>query len=108
MVSHAGNYVAHPNAARLGRPMLASDPWVEPFLGHFRRGEGFVTESFSKTLNDQTYRLAAPLTIGHSTTPWTVVVTRPEREVLAEAVALRNLIIGIGAGSLAVVLGVVW
>ncbi len=108
LVSAAGNYLAHPNFSRLGKPMLASDPWVKPYLGHFARGEGFMTESYSRTLDDQTYRLAAPFTVGRTATAWNVVVTRPEREVLAEAVALRNLVIVIACGSLAAVLAVVW
>ncbi len=108
LISHQGRYVAHPNAKRLGKPMVESDPWVQPLLGNFLRGEGFVTESYSKTLDDQTYRIAAPVRIGAASTPWSVVVTRPEREVLAEARHLRNVIVLIGVLALGVILTVVW
>ena len=32
LVSNQGTYVAHPNAARAGKPMVATDPWVKPHL----------------------------------------------------------------------------
>ncbi|HWA24278.1 MAG TPA: methyl-accepting chemotaxis protein [Lacunisphaera sp.] len=108
VVSNRGLYVAHPKLERCGKPMIATDPWVEPFLGKLRQGEPFETESFSHTLNDTTYRFAHPIRIGHSATPWAVVVTIRESEVLAPARQLRNAIMTIAATVLLVVLVIVW
>lgn len=108
LVSNRGLYVAHPKMERAGKPMAASDAWVQPFLGHVERGTAFVTESYSHTLKDLTFRLAAPVSIGGSVTPWSSVITITESEVLAPATKLRNRVLAIGAVVLAVVLLVVW
>jgi methyl-accepting chemotaxis protein len=108
LVSNKGIYVAHPNAERCGHPMVDTDPWVQPFLALIQGGRTFETESYSKTLNDTTYRLSAPVSIGETVTPWSVVVTMRESEVMASAVRLRNLILEIGVTVLGAVLVVVW
>ena len=108
LISNRGVYVAHPKLERCGKPMVATDPWVQPFLGNFQKGLSFDTESFSHTLDDNTFRLASPVTIGRTGTPWSVVITLRESEVLAPAVRLRNIILLIGATVLLAVLAVVW
>ncbi len=90
LVSNRGLYVAHPRADRAGKPMVDSDAWVKPYLEEIQRGEAFLVESFSSTLNDMTFRVAAPVVIGRSTTPWVSIITLPEGEVLASAIELRN------------------
>jgi methyl-accepting chemotaxis protein len=108
LVSNRGVYVAHPKVERCGKPMVDSDPWVAPFLTSIREGRAFETQSFSHTLQDNTYRFGTPVRIGASTTPWAVSVTLREGEVLASARQLRTVIIGIGAAVLGFVLLVVW
>ena len=108
LVSNRGLYVAHPKVERCGKPMVATDPWVEPFLGRIKSGEPFETESYSHTLNDNTYRFGDPVQIGKATTPWAVAITIRESEVLAPARAMRNTIILIAAAVLAAVLVIVW
>jgi methyl-accepting chemotaxis protein len=108
LISNKGVYVAHPNAARNGKPMVDTDAWVKPYLGSFTKGEKFFVESYSRTLNDMTFRIASPVRIGTTTTPWSSVVTITEGEVLAPARKIRNQVIAIGGAVLAVVLLVVW
>jgi len=108
LVSNRGVYVAHPKTERCGKPMVATDPWVQPFLEQIRSGRSFETEAFSHTLNDNTFRFGAPVRIGAATTPWTVSITIRESEVLAAARQLRNTIIVIAVTVLVAVLTVVW
>ncbi len=108
LVSNGGLYVAHPKVERCGKPMLVTDPWIRPFLANIQRGESFNTESFSQTLNDNTFRIGSPVSIGRTRTPWTIVITLRESEVLAPAVQLRNILLSMGASVLLVVLLVVW
>ncbi len=108
LVSNQGKYVAHPKVERCGQPMVETDPWVEPFLAHLRDGRAFETQSFSHTLNDTTFRFGHPVRLGSSTTPWSVVLTIREGEVLAGARALRDMILVAAAAVLLVVLGTVW
>ena len=108
LVSNRGLYVAHPKVERCGKPVVATDPWVEPFLGKLKQGEAFETESFSHTLNDNTFRFGDPVTIGKAVTPWAVMITIREGEVLAPARELRNTIILTAVAVLAGVLLIVW
>ena len=108
LVSNSGLYAAHPRSERLGKPMKTFDPWVEPFLDDLKKGEAFETESFSRTLNDLTFRFGVPVRIGAATTPWAVSITIRESEVLAGARKLRNTIMVSGALVLGAVLLVVW
>ena len=108
LVSNRGLYVAHPKVERCGQPMINTDPWVQPFLGQIRDGKTFEGESFSHTLNDHTFRLASPVTIGATATPWAIIVTICESEVLASSIRLRNLILEIAGAVLLAVLAVVW
>ena len=108
LVSNRGMYIAHPSTERWGKPMVESEPWVQPFLGHIQRGQSFETEAFSATLNDNTFRFASAVDIGAAKTPWAVSVTARESEMLAGARELRNTIIVMSALMLAFVLAIVW
>lgn len=107
LVSNKGLYVAHPNSARLGKPMVDSDPWSAPFQDQIRTGADFATQSFSATLGMLVFRNAVAFSIGESTTPWSTIISMPEAEALAPAVRLRNTIVAIGGGVLVLVLVVV-
>jgi methyl-accepting chemotaxis protein len=108
LVSNHGVYVAHPQVERSGKPVIESDPWAKAFLGHIKEGRSFDTEAFSDTLQDNTYRFCAPVHLGGARTPWAVVVTVRESEVLAGARQLRTNIIAISAVVLTFVLAIVW
>ncbi|MCP4716857.1 MAG: hypothetical protein GY868_17170 [Deltaproteobacteria bacterium] len=77
VISGNAHYVAHPEQARIGKPVIESDPWVEPYIAKLKAGEPFQTESLSKTTNDSALRVCVPINIGATTTPWAVLVTIP-------------------------------
>ncbi|MCP4716371.1 MAG: hypothetical protein GY868_14725, partial [Deltaproteobacteria bacterium] len=49
ILSNNVHYVAHPKKERVGQPVVETDSWIEPFLEKIKSGEGFITESLSKT-----------------------------------------------------------
>ncbi len=108
LVSNGGKYVAHPKPERNGKPLVESDPWAQPHLDEIKRGEAFMSESYSATLNDVSYRIAVPVQLGESTMPWAAIATAIRGEVLATATYTRNLVIAIGGAVLLGVLVVVW
>ena len=105
--SNIGNYVAHPSEDRVTQPGVKFDAWLEPKLENVRKGEAFVTESYSSTLKDDVYRVASPVTIGLTGKPWMVVASVPKGTVLALAHSLRTITIVIGLIALITILGVV-
>jgi methyl-accepting chemotaxis protein len=88
--------------------MVDTDPWIQPFLGNIQRGAAFEAENFSHTLNDMTFRFGTSVDIGAAKTPWSVVITITEGEVLAAAHELRDTIIAVSAIVLGFVLAIVW
>ena len=108
VVSNTANYVVHPRAERLGKPLVESDPWAQPFLASIADGQAFLTESYSKTLGTNTYRAVAPIVLGETGTPWSAVLTLREDAMLAGARATRNRLLAVSGVATAVVLAVVW
>ncbi|WP_404424018.1 methyl-accepting chemotaxis protein [Nibricoccus sp. IMCC34717] len=107
LVSNAGKYLSHPDSARVGKPLVDTDAWAEPFLAAIKSGEGFETTNFSKTLNDRVYRIATPLHVADIKTPWSVIANVPTTEVLAPVRKIRNQSIAIGSVAAVLVLGFV-
>jgi methyl-accepting chemotaxis protein len=105
--SHQGRYASHPQAERLGQPGTKFDPWLQPKLGDVAAGREFIVQTFSHTLNDTVFRVAKPVVIGDTGTPWVVIVSIQEGRVLATARSLRNTSLLIGGITLVAVLGVV-
>jgi len=105
--SHTGLYASHPDAERLGQPGPKFDPWLQPRLGDVAAGHEFVVQTFSHTLNDTVFRVAKPVMIGDTGTPWSVIVSIQEGRVLATARSLRDTSLLIGGITLIAVLGVV-
>ncbi len=106
--SNRGLYVAHPKTERLGEPGQKFDPWLESKLSDVAAGRVFELNTFSHTLNDTVFRIAAPVHIGRTGTPWSVIVSIQENRVLATARSLRNMALAIGGLTLAAVLAVVF
>ncbi len=106
--THGGLYASHPRAERLGVAGVQHDPWLKDFLADVAAGRPFLTNTFSRTLNDQVFRIAEPVEIGDTGTPWSVVVSIQEATVLREARALRNATFVLGGVSLLVVLALVY
>lgn len=108
LVSGAGLYVAHPREERVGKPIVASDPWIQPHLADIRAGERFFASSVSKTLGQTVFRVAAPVSIGRGGAAWSAIVSIPEGEVLAAARRLSGMVATVGGVMLLLVLVVVW
>jgi len=105
--SNHGLYVAHPQAERLGQPGPKFDPWLEPKLSDVAAGRDFLVRTFSHTLQDTVFRIARPVVIGNTGTPWSVIVSIQEGRVLATARSLRNTSLLVGGITLIAVLAVV-
>jgi methyl-accepting chemotaxis protein len=101
------SFVYHPNKERIGKSLTEVDLWAVPLLPSIKKGETFATETLSHTLNAMTLRIGAPVTVGLTGTPWMVLVTYPQSEVLAEAHHLQAVLIASGAGIMLLVVGVI-
>lgn len=108
IVSNGGYYVSHPNAERIGKELVASDPWAAPFLGRIKSGELFDTTNQSKSLGSEVARISVPVTFGRSKAPWAVIVNIPIDEILEKANQIQYVTMGIGSIAMLVLLGTVF
>ncbi|WP_300675020.1 methyl-accepting chemotaxis protein [Desulfoluna sp.] len=89
IISNGGLYVSHPDEGRLGGSLFASEPWATEFQQEIKSGQLFMTSNFSKTLNTPVLRVSAPISIGLTDTPWTAMISIPEKMILREAHKIR-------------------
>lgn len=108
IVSYNGLYAGHPKAERRGQSFLEHDPWAEAYLSQLKSGQPFEARNESRTLGGPAIRIAGPIEIGHTGTPWTAIVNLSRTEMMQPVRELRNLSIGIGLGVLLLMLGLVY
>jgi len=96
VISNSGLHVTHPKSERLGQPVVKADPWAAPFMDKIKSGEGFVTKSHSASLGEEVSRICAPVLIGNSKTPWSVMVSVPMSKVLEKANEIKYVSMAIG------------
>jgi methyl-accepting chemotaxis protein len=107
-VSNKGVIVSHPSRERIGQASTVGDPWMQEYLANVSAGKEFQTRNFSDTLRDQVFRIAQPIHLGETGTPWSVIVHLPEGQVLATARSLKWTAVFSGLGTLGAVLVVVF
>ena len=107
VLSNDARYVADPDLQQIGQSLEETESWVRPFLSRIRNGEGFETEARSEALEDVVKKIAVPIRIGQTTTPWATLVTLPLSKVNASADGIMFFGTLIGAASLAVLLAII-
>ena len=106
VVSQSGFYVAHSDPTRLGLAYVEKDPWAKPFLADISQGRSFDAENYSGTMKADAFRIAVPITLGKTGTPWSIIANLSKPEVLEPVRDMRNISILIGAIVMAALLGV--
>ncbi|HNX04384.1 MAG TPA: methyl-accepting chemotaxis protein, partial [Opitutales bacterium] len=106
VVSQSGLYAAHPDPARLGLAYVDKDPWAKPFLGDIAAGRPFEAENYSGTMKTNVFRIAVPIALGRTQTPWCIIANLSKAEVLTPVRHMRNISLFIGMIVMAALLGV--
>jgi methyl-accepting chemotaxis protein len=96
VVSQTGLCAAHYDPDRLGKAFAEGDEWIRPFLAEIAQGREFTAESYSKKMEADAYRLAVPVVIGKTGTPWCVIANLSKPEVLAPSRAMLKISVSIG------------
>lgn len=100
IVSNNGLYVSHPEADRVGKSLVKTDPWAKAYVQELQAGKGFMAKNFSDTLGCDVLRISVPIQIGNTATPWAALVSIPKDMVLKQAHQIRHTSIFIAAVSL--------
>ena len=84
LVSHGGLIASHPDTKRVGE-MLGEVrvPGGDDVLRRIQKGESWFDEAWSEALKSMTLKAYAPVTVGHTGTPWSFGTVLVEEEVMA-------------------------
>ncbi|MBI9088072.1 MAG: methyl-accepting chemotaxis protein [Desulfobacterium sp.] len=104
VISNKGLYVTHPKSKRLGQPVLKTDPWADELMGKVKSGNGFITENHSTSLDEAVLRVCVPVEIGHTRTPWAVLVSIPMSKILEKAKNIQYTSMVIGTVAMALLM----
>jgi methyl-accepting chemotaxis protein len=108
VLSQTGVCAAHYDATRLGEPFVKTNEWASPFLNNVSTGRPFETESYSDKMGADAYRIAVPITLGKTETPWSIIANLSKPEVQAPAKAMFKISVLIGALIMAALFGVLF
>jgi methyl-accepting chemotaxis protein len=97
VISQSGICAAHSNPDKLGTEYVKNDEWIRPFLSSIERGDRFETRSYSDTMKSDAFRIAVPVILGKTGTPWCVLanVSKAEMQASSRNMLKISLLIGL-------------
>lgn len=100
LLTREGSFVSHPDKALIGTKEDPQSP-----LGQLLQHEGVqgYTTDHDRFLQEKTYTVTVPVSIGGSRNVWTLAVTVPLSRVLAHVDAIRNTSLALGFASILIV-----
>ncbi|MGE7112395.1 methyl-accepting chemotaxis protein [Lysinibacillus sp. NPDC047702] len=98
IISNDGMFVTHPNKDYVTMPLAEHEhyTYIKNIQAAIQQGKSSVFQDFSSYLQEESYIVTAPIRIGKTETPWSLLVTVPTKEVLAQTTKLTWTMIIIG------------
>ncbi len=106
LISNNGNWAAFQQVEKITKPIDADYPSLTPAKAAVTAGKSTMISDYSQALQTNVYRVFEPVIIGHTETPWSVMVNLPQDKILAPSRDLTLFII-IAAAILIVVMSVI-
>ena len=107
LIGNNGVFVSDVDANKIGKDISAFG-LGQDVKEAIKTGNQIITEDYSESLKTDIERIFVPLTIGHTTTPWSLAVNIPMDKVLKNAKGVRNVTLLIGVASLLTMIIVVY
>jgi len=100
LVANDGSIVAHPNKELIGKKIsevMHTQDSLYNISAQIKEGKIFNYTTLDSTIGSDVYISFAPITIGKSTTPWSIAIVAPVEVLVKEAnqVFKNSLIIGV-------------
>ncbi len=111
IISNNGMFVTHPNNDYVTKPFAEQEQYTyrNEILSAIQQGKASVIQDFSSYLQEDSYIVTAPIHIGKTETPWSLLVTVPTKEVLAQTTKLTWTMVIIGvAGLIYLIIVLTW
>lgn len=102
IISNNGMFVTHPNNDYVTKPFAEQEQYTyrNEIQTAIQQGKASVIQDFSSYLQEDSYIVTAPIHIGKTETPWSLLVTVPTKEVLAPTTKLTWTMVIIGVAGL--------
>ncbi|AVK84377.1 methyl-accepting chemotaxis protein [Lysinibacillus sp. B2A1] len=102
IISNNGMFVTHPNSDYVTMPLAEHEhyTYIKDIEAAIQQGKASVVKDFSSYLQEESYIVTAPIRIGKTETPWSLLVTVPTEEVLAQTTKLTWTMIIIGVAGM--------
>ncbi|UKJ44002.1 methyl-accepting chemotaxis protein [Lysinibacillus sp. ACHW1.5] len=102
IISNNGMFVTHPNKDYVTKPFAEQEQYTyrNEIQTAIQQGKASVIQDFSSYLQEDSYIVTAPIHIGKAETPWSLLVTVPTKEVLAQTTKLTWTMVIIGVAGL--------
>lgn len=102
IISNNGMFVTHPNNDYVTKPFAEQEQYTyrNEIQTAIQQGKASVIQDFSSYLQEDSYIVTAPIHIGKTETPWSLLVTVPSKEVLAQTTKLTWTMVIIGVAGL--------
>lgn len=111
IISNNGMFVTHPNNDYVTKPFAEQEQYTyrNEIQTAIQQGKASVIQDFSSYLQEDSYIVTAPIHIGKTETPWSLLVTVPTKEVLAQTTKLTWTMVIIGvAGLIYLIIVLTW
>ncbi|WP_328441584.1 methyl-accepting chemotaxis protein [Methylovorus menthalis] len=106
LITYGGNYVASAKPEDIGKPFTLHGD-TKAVLQKIQAGTAF-SHMDKDASGMPVYRTYAPIKVGDSVTPWSLVLTVPMDVVMAQIHAIRNIAIVVGIVSVIVLVGILY
>ncbi|QJB58378.1 methyl-accepting chemotaxis protein [Pseudodesulfovibrio sp. zrk46] len=106
LISNEGSMVAHPNPDLMGKKIGTIVPreHTSQVENAIKRGQHYEYITVSEATGEEEYFVYVPVTIGRTTTPWSLAVVIPMDKVREQAHSMAIMSTAIGLGSVIVLL----
>ena len=110
IVSNGGLLVAHPKKDIIGKDFIErqGEGVRKPIREALKQGKKYSFHRVSELTNMASFQILTPIHVGKTTTPWSFIISVPEKTIQKEARGLILSIITIGAVAVLIIGGAIW
>ena len=106
LISNQGKWATFRDTSKITHPIDEDTPSLTQAKTAVASGKSYMYTDYSRSAGTNVYRMFEPVTIGQTTTPWSVMVNLPQDKILASSRDLTTFIL-IAAAVLIIVMAII-
>ncbi|MEH0020670.1 MAG: methyl-accepting chemotaxis protein [Desulfobacter sp.] len=110
IVSNGGVLAAHHKTSIIGKDFIGRQPEAsrQPIRDALKQGKTYSLYKVSKATGISSFQAFSPITIGRTTTPWSFIISIPEKTITAKVREFIYTIAAIAIAGLLLIGGIIW